>query len=214
VSEAVEQTAAPASRRGMLSPTGLTVGLALLALLVCGAAGAAIARSGEVSYGSNTVLSIDQPRVVAEARDVGPLEKLNRLRLQYAALLRTAVVADRIAEETGLSPAEVSRSVQAAPQLNSLLIVITASAAEADTARELAEASAEALIDFSEQSQAGSGIPEEQRVELSVVSPPTPAFPLTRGLREVATVAVFLGLVGAATVYVLASLLSPRLRRR
>lgn len=199
--------------RELLHPRPVTVGLALVALFLAGGVGAALAGTSSSAFASTTVLVIDQPLVVAAATDPGPVDKLNRLRLQYAALLQTAVVADVIAERTGKSAAEVSASVSARGTPTSLLIVIEARDPMRDGAVGLATASADALIDFAQNSQAAAGVPTAQRVELSVVTPARGATEITRGPRALAAVALAVGLVAAAAVYVLVSLLGAVRRR-
>lgn len=206
----------PEQRRSvteLLRPRPVAVTLALVALVLAGASGAAIARSSASGYASTAVLSIDQPLVVASATDPGPIEKLNRLRLQYAALLQTSIIADDIAERTGKQAADVAASVSAQATATSLLIVLEARDDDEAGAMELARVSAEALIDFSEQSQEAAEVPDEQRVELTVVTPARQARELSRGSRAVASVALALGLVAAAAVYTLVSLLAAARRR-
>ena len=57
------------------------------------------------------------------------------------------------------------------------------------------------------------GDDSEQRVELTVVTPARGARELSRGSRAVASVALALGLVAAAAVYTLVSLLAAARRR-
>lgn len=197
-----------------LRPRPVSVTLALIALVLGAGLGAAVAGTGETSFASTVVLSVDQPLVVAAANDPGPIEKLNRLRLQYAALLRTAVVADDVARRAGVPARAVPGKVTAQAAQNSLLVVITARDPVGAAARRLAEASAQALIGYSQRSQEQAGVPDEQRVELSVVTPATAAQEETRAARTVATAALFAGLVLATFVYVIVSLLSARTRRR
>lgn len=197
----------------LLQPRPVAVLLALVALILAGGSGAAVAGSSSSAYASTTVLVIDQPLVVAAATDPGPVDKLNRLRLQYAALLQTAVVADVIAQRTGKSAAEVSASVSARGTPTSLLIIIEARDPTREGASELATASADALIGFARNSQAAAEVPTKQRVELSVVTPARGATEITRGPRALAAVALAVGLVAAAAVYVLVSLLGAVRRR-
>lgn len=191
----------------VLHPRVWVVLLALLAFLAAAGASLALTERAPTVFGSSTTLTLDQPLVVASSTDPGPVEKLNRLRLQYAALLRTGVVAELIEDRTGVAARQVPEKVSAVPTGNSLLITVTARDDDPEQARELAAGAAAALIEYSERTQVRAGVPEKQRVELSVVTSASPGLPLSRGTRSAATVALFLGLVAAAIVYVLASLL-------
>lgn len=208
-------TRAPRRTAGeLLHPRPIAVTLAVLAFVLAGAVGAYGERHRGLTYASNEVLFIDQPLVIAASKDAGTIDKLARLRSQYAALLQTGVVADDIASRTGRSPGDVSSSVSALPAPTSLLIVLTAQDRDRAKAVALASASGDALIQYAATSQAQAGVPTAQRVVLSVVTPAHGAHTVTRGKRAVATVAVVLGLLGAALVYVVISLLGAGLRRR
>lgn len=193
---------------GRLAARPVALALAVIAFLVCGGIGALVARSGGTTYGSNEVLTIDQPLAVAAARDAGPIDKLGRLRLQYAALVNTAVIADDIATRTGRTAGDVSSALEVKPSLNSLLMVLTARDAKKPRAVDLAKAAGDALITYAHESQVKAKVPPAQQVELSVVTPATPAYGIARSTRTVATVALFAGLLGAAAVYVAVSLLT------
>ena len=191
-----------------LAPRPVALVLAALAFLICAGVGAVVARSGGTTYASNVVLTIDQPLVVAAAHDSGPIDQLGRLRLQYAALVSTAVVADDIAARTGRSPGDVSGSLEVKPSLNSLLIVITAHGATRPRAVALSKAAGDALIAYAHDSQLKAKVPTVEQVQLSVVTPATPAHAVNRSTRTVATIALFAGLIGAGAAYVAVSLLT------
>ena len=216
MSEAAAPEGVSGSRRTLgelLRPRPVALTLAVLAFVLVGGLGAVAARDRDVQYGSNTVLVIDEPLLIAQSRDAGPIEKLGRLRLQYAALVKTAAIADDIAARTGRSAGDVASHVDVLPSQNSLLVVVTARDRQRSRAVQLASATADALIRYTTESQAKAQVPAAQRVTFSVVTPARTTYAILQGKRYVATVAGCLGLVAAAAVYVVVSL-SSALRRR
>lgn len=190
--------------------TAVVVVLAVVAFVVAGVAGALVDRGRSSTFRSAALLSIDQPLVIAATRDAGPVEKLSRLRLQYAGLLRTDALAVPIAEQVGSTPGAVSGRLSAFPVPNSLLVEVAATGPDAGSAQRLATAAANALVGYAEKTQTTFKVPTEQMVVLQVVTEPRPGSEVRRGNREVVTVGVFLGLAAAALVLGVASLVRRR----
>lgn len=199
-----------ATRRRPVRFGALAIALALIAFVAVGGAGALIVRKSALTYRSTTVLTIDQPAVIAGSRDAGPIMKLSELRLQYSELLTTAVLDDAIATEAGVSAGYVASHVSAAADPSSLLIVVRADSSSSRRAARLATAAADQLVNYAKSSQNVYGIPASQQVVLNVVTPATPGARLTRSLRTVATLGLFLGLVAAGLVLALATLVRRR----
>jgi capsular polysaccharide biosynthesis protein len=195
---------------GRTSGTGLVTLAAVIAFLVFGGVGAAVVKSRTVAYRSDSVLTINQPKLIASSRDAGPIQKLVDLRTQYAELLTTSVVTKPIADQVGMTAAQVASQVTAIAQPNSLLIVVQADAASRSKAIALSRASSTALITYADDSQAQARVPADERVVLAVATPATTAQRLTRSVRTAATVGVFLGAVAAALTALVASVLSRR----
>lgn len=184
--------------------------LAVLAFTGFATAGALVVGRQTQRYSSTALLAIDQPLLVAGSRDAGPVEKLSRLRLQYAGLMRTDTVAVPVGEEVGLASAVVASRLSATAVPNSLLIAVTASGPTAEAARRLAGAAAVQLVSYAQLSQDRYSIPSGQQIVLTVVSEARDGAAVRRSDRTVATVAAFLGLVGAALVLAIASLVRRR----
>ncbi len=202
----VDDEAPRTRRRGR----GLLALLALLAFAGAATGGAFAVRSESVAYRSTTLLTIDQPLVVAATRDAGPIEKLSRLRLQYVGLLRTDTLAVPIGEQVGLSAKTVSSRLTAQALPDSLLLSVSATGPDADAAQRLASASAEQLVTYARTSQEQYAIPSGQRVLLEVATPAGPGRADTRSDRTVISVAGFLGLAAAGLVLAVGSLVRRR----
>lgn len=191
-----------AAARGAVG--ALPAGLALVGLVVGSGLGLALVRDRPVTWTSTTVLAIDQPRVVSEARDAGPIEKLSRLRLQYAGLARTDTIAAPVAMRTGRTAAYVASALSVTAPPDSLLLLVGATADSAAIADALSSAAADQMIRFATVNQARVGVPVEQRVVLAVATAAAPAS-ANESRRTEATVALFVGLALAAAAYAGAS---------
>jgi capsular polysaccharide biosynthesis protein len=214
VSGAHEPSAAAEPRRRWLPqagrPRAVVYAFAVLAFVALAGAGAAVTRNNTLSYRSQTVLTINQPLLVASSRDAGPINKLSELRLQYSELLTTQVLATPIAQQVGISPGQAAQEVTAVNTPDSLLIVVTATTPTKARSTALASAAADQLVSYAQSSQAEFGVPTAQRVVLTVVTPAGTAARVSRGTRTVITVALFLGVVGAAAVFAIAAIVRRR----
>lgn len=156
-----------------LTPVAL---LGLTALFVVGAALAGLlARSAAPTFTSTAVLDIDQPRVVAAASDGAVLDKLSRLRFKYVGLIGTDRIADPVAAALGEDVEQVRGRLGATALPSDLLIRVTGTTDDEQTARRTADALATALAAFVTKEQADDGVPAAQRVVVEVVDVAAPA---------------------------------------
>ncbi len=159
------------SRDG-LPPRARNRGVALcgvVALVVAGVAALIVWLRPDV-YQSTAVLSIDQPRAIAASADAGVIDKLSRLRLKYAGLVSTEAFAAPVAAHFGTSSADVSRELFAKPVGDSLLLQVGAQAPDKSSARQLAGAAAEALVEYVHHEETSNHIPGGERFSFSLVS--------------------------------------------
>lgn len=207
----LDDTTAPTRGSGAARAVVVAV-LTVLAFAGAATGGVLIARSQNAKYRSTSLLAIDQPLVIASTRDAGPVEKLSRLRLQYAGLLRTDALAVPIANQVGLTPVTVSQRITATAVPDSLLIAVSAIGSTPDAAKRLAAAAAQELVNYAQRSQDQYSIPAAQQVVLGIATPARDGGAITRSTRTVVTVAGFLGLAAAGLVLALASLVRRRSR--
>jgi capsular polysaccharide biosynthesis protein len=154
-----------------------TVGLVaalLLVVLLAGASGlgaAALERQRPKHYVSQAVLLIDQEPALTTSHDSGIFDKLARLRVKYADIVRTTTFAERVSAKTGIGAGRVHASLSTQLTPVSLLLAVQSTDRDAETARAVAQGAAESLQEALTEEQAGLQIKVEDRVTLTIVSP-------------------------------------------
>lgn len=151
----------------------LVVG-AVLAVVVGGSA-MAVTLTRPPTYRSTTVMLIDDPLRLATAGDAGELSSLSALRLKYAALLSTDVMAAPVARATGLPVPEVLADVTTDVPLQSLLMDVTATTSSAATATRLSSAAAAEVTSYVKDEDSTFGIPANAQFSFTTIDPATPA---------------------------------------
>lgn len=179
------------------APLGLLVAAAVLA-----GGGVAAAAMSETRFASASSVAIDQVRGIVIAESPSILEKLSRLRFKYAGLIGTREFSDPVAERLGLPTGVVSRALYAEANPASLVMVVGARSSDADTARSIAQAAGEYLVEYVAAEQEAAGIPPELRFEFRVVTPAYPAVALDEPMRRAGLVAVGLAVVAGVAALV------------
>ena len=163
----------PASLRwwgfGALAP--LTLVIAALLVLVAAVAGYEVAARRAPTYVASAATMLDQPLTVAQSQDAGVVDKLARLRLKYAGILRSDAVVQVAATSAG-----VSRDVVAATEIahvddGSLLLYVGASSTRSARAVRVANALANALSAYVAHEQKAAQIAPRDQVALVVIAP-------------------------------------------
>lgn len=168
----LDLTTAPAPRRASFEITALSIILGLVLALLAGSAAALYQRSRPALYRSSAVLLIDQPAVVSQTDNDGPLAKLQRLRYQYADLLTTSVIANPVSRQVDLPAALVQNSVIPVVQPTTFTIGVVAQTRVRSQASLIAQAAASELSTYISKQQAHTGIAPVARVVLNEVSTP------------------------------------------
>jgi hypothetical protein len=143
----------------------------LVVALVGGIASGYFLAHRATTFSSTAVLSIDQPRAVADAANNGPLQKLIGLRGEYAAFASTDLIAVPVASQLGLPTALVRRSVHAAPAGVGLLLAVRATTRDRSLAVELASTAASQIVALAQSRQADAKVPTELRYSFQIVVP-------------------------------------------
>lgn len=166
---------------GSLAPLTLFIagGLVLIAVI----AGYTVAARSSPTYVAQAGTMLDQPLTLAQVQDAGVVEKLSRLRLKYAGILRSDKVVEQAAEAVGRSRDDVADTVFARLDGNSLLLYVGATSDDEEEAVALANALASALRDYVTAEQRNALIAASDRISLDVVQPAhdaTPVLPTAR----------------------------------
>lgn len=187
------------------SPVGIL--LAAVFFVVGAAVAGLAARSASPTWQSTAILDIDQPRVVAAARDPAVIDKLSRLRYKYVGLVKTDRIAGPVAQALGEDVADVRKRLDAGAIPSDLLIRVGGTGADPAEARRTSDALAVALADYVAKEQADDGIPSEDRVMVEVVDVAAPALQIGPARGAVGLAALFgggvaggLALLGASAV--------------
>jgi hypothetical protein len=168
------------------------VSVALLAgAIAAGLGGYAVKRQRPV-FASAAAVLMDQPQLTATG-DPGIFRKISGLRFKYASLVQTAKVSAPVAERLKLPEPLVVRSVQATVDPRDLLIRFIARARQPRVAQQLAQATAEQVIQLVSDDQEAAKIPPDQRMTVTVVDPARPAVRISPLRRTMITVAATAG---------------------
>jgi capsular polysaccharide biosynthesis protein len=186
---------------------------ALVGVIVAALAAAMVLRGDEV-HQSRALVVIDQPVALATGADGGLLDKLSRLRIKYADLVPTAEISGEAADSLGLPIGRVAGAVSAeVPQL-SLTIAITARSGDPAESVEIANAVADALVDYADAELADVGVKPADRYEFRVVVPASSARKVDPTTGEALKAAISFGLLTLGAAYVLFELLDATAGRR
>lgn len=185
---------------------GLVAGLLVAVLL--GVLGAGVVMTGATTYTSTTVMLIDDPLQLASAGSESQLLKLSTLRLKYADLAQTSVLATPVAHDLGLPVSDVLGAVTVDTPLESLLLNVNATTQNPTLSRSMSQAMANELTTYVRTEDSTYHIPAASRYTLNVVDPASEAIGHGPSTRR----ALVLGL-GLAVLGFLIGLLAIQLRR-
>ena len=190
------RTSLPSARwRGFeaLGPVALAVaaGLVLVAVVV----GYQVAARRSPTYIASAATLLDQPLPVAQSQDAGVVDKLSRLRLKYAGILRSDDVVDRAAATARVSRDVVAQTLVARVDDGSLLLYVGATSPRSDRAVVVANALASALARYVDEEQVRARIAPQDRVQLRVVAPARHALAVLPTSRQKLTAGLAAGLV-------------------
>lgn len=187
-------------------PSLRNIVIALLAGVIAGVLVGAASLGRAPVYTSSTTMLIDQPGVVVTNNDVGVIQKLNALRQKYAALIPTAPVAAEVGRTLGISRDQVARSVTAYAPGESLVLVVTARAADRNGAMKLADTVAAQLTRYVDDEMTRNAVPSDKRITLAAIDPAHGAAKLSPTASQATSAGLFFGLVVLVGAYVLLQL--------
>jgi hypothetical protein len=203
-----------ARRGGVALPIEITAITAILAIalgLMAGAGAALYQRHRPFNYVSVAVLLIDQPGPVANTPDAAPLQKLQLLRVQYAGLLKTEVIAGPVAQQVGgISTAQAEAELSAVVDPASFNLNIVATSNSPSESNLLAQAAVQQLTSYIDKAQAHIGVPPVDRVVLDEVTNPHAGVKVSTSTTKVVLPAVIAFIVVAGGFLIIADLLRRR----
>jgi capsular polysaccharide biosynthesis protein len=147
------------------------VGIAVLLVVIAAVAGYEVAARRAPTYVASAATMLDQPLTIAQSQDAGVIDKLARLRLKYAGILRSDAVVNAAATSAGVSRDTVAATEVVRVDPGSLLLYVGASGTRASQAVRVANALASALSGYVTREQRSAQIAPRDRVELTVVAP-------------------------------------------
>ncbi|MEY2430624.1 MAG: hypothetical protein QOC92_349 [Acidimicrobiaceae bacterium] len=192
------------------SPANLVLAL-VVAFLVAGLS-AALLLSRPARFESTATVAVDQPSLIASGGD-RVIDKLARLRVKYAPLVKTDVMTEPLAKELGTTAANVRSSVSATTPPDNLLILITARAGNRAQSQTYATTTAQFLVRYARDEQVREAVPADQRFELVVVDQARPGAKIEPSQQRAVAVTLVAALAAGGLAYVVLQLARPRARR-
>ncbi len=166
--------------------------LALIAAALVASVSAAMVLREPAVYESRAVLLIDNPLALATAGDEGTILKLDRLRIKYATLAHTEVIAGPVAKALDLPLGAVLGATDVVATPASLSLVVAARSGKPTAAVALAAAMSTGIVDFVVQEHEANHVPPNDRFVFRVVQPAKFAVktaPLPRSARSSGAIA-------------------------
>lgn len=175
--------------------------LSVPAAILAAGLSVAVVLAPDPVYRSQAVVLIDQPRLEAATDQAGVVPKLGSLRFKYAAIARTTQVIGPVADQLGLSQAEVRRRANVEIPQDALVLLTTAETPDRQSAPRIAQAVAERLVSYASEDQTAAGIAEPEQVRLTVVQPALGAAKLAPSTLRAVLVALAIGAVTLVLSY-------------
>lgn len=175
------------------------------------AAGVALYLDGRpATYRSTASLLIDQPTAIAVSPNAGVVTKLVRLRVKYTGLVGTSRIEDPVAERLGVPSQRVRGSISASAADDSLLLFVSGTASEPEFAAQLAQATAEELVEYVDREQEDAGVDPQARFRFSVVEEASAARKVSPDRERVVGQAGIIGMLALGATFVVGWLWASR----
>lgn len=185
-------------------PGPLSVLLALIVAVLAAGVTSLVVPESRSAYTSTALVSFDDPKAVALARDGAILDKLSRVRFKYAGLVGTDVIAAPVAERLHLPVTEVRGRLGAVVLSTDLLLRLTCAGGTSAEAGRCANALAEAVVTYVANEQAANGITDPLRLVATPVQPAGPGVAAGTHRKRVLALSGLVGVLTAALVLGLA----------
>jgi capsular polysaccharide biosynthesis protein len=188
--------------------------IAVTLAVLAGAGGTAAALKQATQYSGKAQLLIDQPRLVANTTDEGPLRKLSLLRLKYVDLVTTPAITGPASAQLGTTEKSVADNVTGLASPQNLLLEIDATDPTRAGADRIANTVARTVITYADDEQAGQGVPQVDRYRFTLVEAASLAAKTQPKLSRAVQAGGALFLIGFALAYALLQMLTAPVRLR
>jgi len=185
---------------------------ALILGVLAAAGGAAIGLKQPTLYSGKAIMLIDQPRLVANSTDEGPIRKLALLRLKYAELADTPAITGPASAQLGTTEVQVRDHVMAIANPQTLLLEIDATNSTLSGADRTANTVAQTVATYADQEQARQGVPQLDRYGFTIVQPASLAAKTQPSTHRALQAALALGLIGFGLAYVVLQMITAPVR--
>lgn len=182
---------------------------AIIVALVVAALSATIVLTRPAKYESTAAVAVDQPSLIASGGD-RVIDKLARIRVKYAPLLRTDVMTVPLAKELSTTPGNLRSTLSAATPADNVLILVKATTGSRSQSQTYAAKAADFLSKYAKDEQARDSVPANLQFQLVVVDQARPGTKTDPSPSRALAVTVVAGLIALALAYVALQLLRPR----
>lgn len=184
-----------------------------VAALICGVLVAALAGAFVLTrpakYESTATIAVDQPALIASGGD-RVIDKLQRIRVKYAPLLKTDVMTQPLAKELSTTPANLRSTISATTPADNVLILVKATTGSRSQSQNYAAKAADFLASYAKDEQVRDSVPASQQFQLVVVDQARPGTKTDPSQVRAFAFALVAGLIALGVVYVALQLLRPR----
>ena len=184
------------------------VAAVICGLLVAGL-GAAVVLTRPAKYESTAAIAVDQPALIATGGD-RVIDKLQRIRVKYAPLLKTDVMTNPLAKELGTTAADLRSTLSATTPADNVLILVKATTGSASQSQDYASKAAAFLSKYATDEQLRDSVPQAQQFQLVVVDQARSGTKTEPSPARALALALVAGLIALGVVYVALQLLRPR----
>lgn len=179
--------------------------LALIVAVLAAALASLMVPNTKAGFTSTALVSLDEPKAVALARDGAILDKISKVRYKYAGLVGTDALAAPVAKRLHLQVGQVRGRMSAAALPTDLLLRLSCSGKTAAEARRCANALAASMVSYLAEEQTAYAIPVELQLIAVPVQAAGPGVQPAPRRKRVLVISLFVGALAGALVLALSA---------
>lgn len=186
-------------------PGPLAMLLALIVAVLAAALTSLVVPTTKAGFTSTALVSLDEPKAVALARDGAILDKISKVRFKYTGLVGTDALAAPVAQRLHLNVEQVRGRLGASALPTDLLLRLSCSGKTAAEARRCANALSASMVAYLAEEQTGYAIPPELQLIAKPVQPAGPGVQPAPRKKRVLALSLFVGALAGALVLALSA---------
>jgi capsular polysaccharide biosynthesis protein len=186
-------------------PGPLALLLALIAAVLVAALTSLVVPTPRAGFTSTALVSLDEPRALALARDGALLDKISRVRYKYAGLVGTDAVAAPVAKRLHVPVEQVRGRIGAIAFSTDLLLRLTCSGTTSAEARRCANALASSVVSYVAEEQTSYGIPVDLQLIATSVQAAGKGLEASPRRKRVLGISLLAGALAGAVVLALSA---------